>query len=84
MPSVQGAFKQKSSKSLEQEIFLLHQFFLVAKINTAPKFSNSIVLLLDVALARQMQYSFANSNILYQIPMCIVCWTVMLFAAHAY
>ena len=44
MPSVQGAFKQKSSKSLEQEIFLLHQFFLVAKINTT-KFSNSIVVL---------------------------------------
>ena len=52
MPSVQGAFKQKSElKSLEQEIFLPQRLFLVAKINTT-KFSNSIVLLLfNVVLA---------------------------------
>ena len=51
MPSyVEGAFKQKSEqqllKSLEQEIFLLQQFFLVAKINMT-KFFNSIMLLLN-------------------------------------
>ena len=55
MPSyVEGAFKQKSEqqllKSLEPEIFLLHQFFLVAKINTT-KFSKSIMLLLNAVLA---------------------------------